>query len=773
MHTKIRFHSGKSLGLLALTALALGINVCIGCSRNPVQTRDSYFQRGKVYLQEKKYADAAIEFQNAAKVDPHFAPAYYYLGLTEKQRGNWASAFRAFSKEVEITPNQTPGEIELANLYLMAHQPAKAGRLASDVLKREPRNFSALLIVADSDLGQKKYGKAVKELDTLKSMRPTQSSIYLAIGIAQLGSGDYSGAELSFREGIQLNPSSAEGYLDLANLYQKMGRLPQAENTLGEGLAATGNAPDMYFALADFYCRGGHLLKAEAMLASFEKTQRSSAHLYSEIGDFWFAHNELHPALAEYQAAYNITPSLLLEKKVVNTFITLDNVSEAASWNQQILKSNPNDPQGLMFSGAIAQLRGDNATAIARLKQVLENDPTNSVFAHYYLGMAYMATSQNDQAKSEFLACLKTAPTFSFAFLRLAQLSLRKRNAHDASQYARDVIRLDPAMVDGYLVASDAAVLSGDTVRADEALALADHFSPGSPAVVVREAILDGLRKNYAKAESEYQSVLGQVKDPTPILAGLAQVYVEQKETQKAIQEVSFYTSGPEANSDLFVLLAQLHVIQNDLGTASQDCQHALRLNPQSASAYFYLGRIAQIQGNDSVAIENYAYAGQLSPNESLPFMLAGELSQKLMQWTDAEKYYQTALQAAPGTALAQAGLARAMIELGQDSNVALGLAQQARSSAPDDPTVADDLGWVYLKKGVPQLAIPLLRQAVGKMPQDASFHFHLGMAYAAAGDKPAARLALLDARKLGLAETQARQAEQTLVSLSVPPKSR
>jgi tetratricopeptide (TPR) repeat protein len=247
---------------------------------------------------------------------------------------------------------------------------------------------------------------------------------------------------------------------------------------------------------------------------------------------------------------------------------------------------------------------------------------------------------------------------------------------------------------------------------------------------------------------------------------------VQQNRTTTAVQEISSYTNTPGANSTLYVLLAQLHILQDNLPAAKTDCQNALRLDEKSAHAYFFLGRIAELQGNEGTAIADYARAGDLNQADSLPDLLAGDLSEKLQRWSDAQKYYQRALQQSPGMARAQAGLARTMIELGGDSNVALGLAQQALSSDPSDPILADDLGWVYFKKGLFQLAIPLLKQAVEEMPQAANIHFHLGMAYSAGGDKSEARLALLDARKLGLSETEAKQAQETLAMLSAPSNS-
>ena len=770
MHSWFRPRRNISGPLLALIALSLGSGLWIGCSRNPAQRRDAYFQRGKSYFQQKKYADAAIEFQNAVKIDPHFAQGYYYLGLTRKESGDLQAAFQAFSKEAEIAPNQTPGQLELGNLYLMGNRPVEARRIAGEILTREPQNFSALLIVAQSYLGQKNYTQALKELEKLRAMRPQDAPIYLSIGIAELGNGNTNKAEANFRKAIELEPASVEGYRDLANLYQKMGRPDTALQALEQGLKATGNSQELYFALADFYCRWGRVTDAKNTLATLEK-QKPTADLHSQIGDFWVAHSQLPTALAEYQTAYAMAPSTLLKKKLVNVYITQNNVAEADHWNQEILKANPKDHEGRLFAGAIAHLRGDNPAAVAQLEKSLENN-RNSVFGHYYLGTALMAMAENDQAKSQFYECLKIDPTFTYALLRLAELSLRNRDSQGATQYAREVMQLDPTMLDGYLLAADAAILGNDTARAQKALLLGEQISPGSPAVQVRQAILDALRKNYAKAEKEYQNALTKAKDPTPILAGLAQVYVAQKQTSKAIQELSSYAKGPNANSGLFVLLAQLHILQNDLSAATGDCQRALQLNAKSARAYFLLGRIAELQGSDAAAVRNYARAGRLYPSDSLPDLLAGDLSRKLQHWSDAQSYYKRALRASPGLARAQAGLARAMIELGEDSNVALGLAQQARTESPSDPFVADDLGWVYFKKGMPQLAIPLFQASVSKMPKDAGFRFHLGMAYSAAGKKAEARLTLLEARKLGLSQTEAQQAEQTLSALAAPAKT-
>ena len=59
-------------------------------------------------------------------------------------------------------------------------------------------------------------------------------------------------------------------------------------------------------------------------------------------------------------------------------------------------------------------------------------------------------------------------------------------------------------------------------------------------------------------------------------------------------------------------------------------------------------------------------------------------------------------------------GLATARALLARNLDVALGLAQTAKSQLANDPQVANTLGWVYYKKGLPGLAVPILRDSSG-----------------------------------------------------------
>jgi Flp pilus assembly protein TadD len=76
-------------------------------------------------------------------------------------------------------------------------------------------------------------------------------------------------------------------------------------------------------------------------------------------------------------------------------------------------------------------------------------------------------------------------------------------------------------------------------------------------------------------------------------------------------------------------------------------------------------------------------------------------------------------------------------------------LAQIAREQLPQDPNVADTLGWLYYKKEAYLRAISFLKEAAEKAPDNPTIQYHLGMAYYKNGDKAAAKKALEASLKL------------------------
>jgi Flp pilus assembly protein TadD len=79
---------------------------------------------------------------------------------------------------------------------------------------------------------------------------------------------------------------------------------------------------------------------------------------------------------------------------------------------------------------------------------------------------------------------------------------------------------------------------------------------------------------------------------------------------------------------------------------------------------------------------------------------------------------------------------------------------------------VNDTLGWIYCKKRLFSLAVPLLTSASGKVPNNPIFKYHLGLAYAGIGQPDRARQALQQALAIDAHFNGADEAKRLLGSL-------
>jgi tetratricopeptide (TPR) repeat protein len=105
-------------------------------------------------------------------------------------------------------------------------------------------------------------------------------------------------------------------------------------------------------------------------------------------------------------------------------------------------------------------------------------------------------------------------------------------------------------------------------------------------------------------------------------------------------------------------------------------------------------------------------------------------MEQKSGNWQKAEEAYQKAMQINPAYGLGANNLAFLLLEHGGNLDLALSMAQTARTNLPDSPDTADTLAWAYVQKGVYGSAVDLLQKALKQTPNNPSLHYHLGVAY-------------------------------------------
>jgi len=154
-------------------------------------------------------------------------------------------------------------------------------------------------------------------------------------------------------------------------------------------------------------------------------------------------------------------------------------------------------------------------------------------------------------------------------------------------------------------------------------------------------------------------------------------------------------------------------------------------------------------------------------PNSIAANTMLAIILERQGQTDQAKTRYERVLAADAHAPVAANNLAWIYATRGENLDVALQLAQTASAALPAQPEVADTLGWVYQKKGLPKLAVPLLRQVVDKNPENAQYRYHLGAALASMGDADAGKKEIAKALSLSPSFAEAPEARRLLASLN------
>src|SRR3974377_1383869 len=105
-----------------------------GCHRDPTVAKHKYLESGDRYYAKEKYHEAAIQYQNAIKIDPKYAEAHYQLAQCYMRLSNWTVAYQELMRAVDQNPDDAKAQIALGNLLLAARKFPEAQQRAELVL---------------------------------------------------------------------------------------------------------------------------------------------------------------------------------------------------------------------------------------------------------------------------------------------------------------------------------------------------------------------------------------------------------------------------------------------------------------------------------------------------------------------------------------------------------------------------------------------------------------------------------------------------------------
>jgi tetratricopeptide (TPR) repeat protein len=431
----------------------------------------------------------------------------------------------------------------------------------------------------------------------------------------------------------------------------------------------------------------------------------------------------------------------------------------------ELLKYAPKDVLVRVGHARLLMAQGDSSQAINQLQGVVA-DAADSAQAHYFLAMAYWQSGSMARASSELQAALKDSsdvPMLPLVLEALARLSLRLRDPANAQIYASELVQKAPANPGNRQLLAEALAHQGRLTDAEAEVLIAKQLAPNDPTVHLGLAQIYSTEKKWLEAQKEFEVALQLDPHGTTALGQFADFLVAQSQSARATTLTQQYISINPNDSNAHEILGALYFSARNYGAAKPEFERAIQLNPNNMQAYLRLGKVFEVTEQSQSALAQYQKALDLQPKLAPLATLVGNLYLGEEDLELARKYYDQALSADPNFPVAIANIAWLDAQEGKNLDIALGMAQKAKSLMPEVPSITDTLGWVMYKRGSFDSAVPLLEECVQKSPESAKFRFHLGMTLLAAGQKNKGKAQLETAMRLNLDTPDAQQARLAL----------
>jgi tetratricopeptide (TPR) repeat protein len=758
---------------VALRLLVIGLAISglfTGCSRDPNVRKQKFLESGNRYRDKGKFREAAIQYSNAVQMDPRFAEAHYQLGETYLKLKDYNRAYAELSRTVDLAPTNYAAHVDMANLLIAAGE-AKQAKPHLDLLRdKQPNSADTYLAWANFDAAQGDLGAALQELQKGIAVDPTRADSYLSLAMLQVRANLPDQAETNFKKAAEVGPKNVNAQSALGLFYQSRNRLPEAEQQFKHAIEVDPKDPSPRASYVRLLMSQGKKAEAEAYLTQTKKDFPDNSEGYRMLGDFYYANGELDKATTEYTSLYHDHPKdLQVKKNYVQLLILKNRLDEATKLNDEILKSNPHDTEGLVYRGQVQLRQNDGRGAVDSLQQAVKNDSNNAA-AHYQLGLAFDMQHNEGQAEAELRESVRLRPDFTDAQRALANLELRRGDLDALTQTAQLIIGGAPESPDGYLLRAVAEMNRKKYPEAEEDLRKAAAVAPNNPTPLVQMGNLRQLQKQYGEAIKFYQQALDKDAASTDALQGVMNTYIAQKQLDQAVAAAKAQIAKSPNVSGFYDLLGTALFEKKDFKGAEEAFNKAVELDKNNSDALLKLAQAQAESGSVAQALATYQQSIKDHPKEISFYLLAGMMYESQSSWDQAKGMYQQALTIEHDNPLASNNLAYVMLEQGGNVDVALAMAQTARRGMPDSPNAADTLGWAYFQKGVYQSAIDMFQEALRLNEKkggadDPMVHYHLGMAYQKANQPVLARQQLEKALKISPNNNEAKKALSELRS--------
>jgi Flp pilus assembly protein TadD len=734
-----------------MTCRQVAIPVLCLLTAGCVHNAGDYLKRGAKQYAAARYGDAAISYRKAIQKDPTSGAAYYGLGRSLLKVENTPAAFDAIRQAVELEPDNMDAKLLLKDLalasYLSDSRHPKFLRdtldgLAAQFLAQDVDSFDGFRLKAYLAVTDHNAVDAVACFRRANQIKPMQPDVVLAL--AQTLFQDQKTVEEGerlIRELIGKHPDASLAYDLLYQRYAATNRPAEAESILMAKVAANPLNAQFVTELAEHYRRSGKTQQMTATLATLLDNPKKFPQARLQVGDYYNRVGDREEALAYYQdgARAGGADKLVCRQRLVMTMAALGRANEALAIAEETLKDWPRDPElrtlhALLMTqlrkleGAIQEWRG------------LVKEKSDDPILRFHLGRTLILSGRLEAGSTELREAARLRANYLEPRMAITSLALDSGQFQAALEGVKEILAISPDNADAFLLRAGALQGLGRYAEARVVLNSLKMRFPNTPGLDVEGGFVSLAENKLAEAESVFRKRYQPGQENLRPLVGLVQTLAGETRYADAQRILEVELAKAPNRPLVQYLLANCYAASGNLQKAKQLLQQLAASNPELPLVQVRLGEIQFREGDVGRGLATLDKAAKLAPQSIEPLMQLALLQAEAQHFEDAKVNYRDALKLDAGNVEALNNLAFLSAETGGNLEEALKLATEALHKVPNQPNVADTIGYIYLKMKKSESAVQVFHNLAQKYPSNPNFRYHHGLSLLEIGDKGGAK---------------------------------
>ncbi|MFZ1971254.1 MAG: tetratricopeptide repeat protein [Candidatus Acidiferrales bacterium] len=631
----------------------------------------AHFALGTLLYNEKKFAEAATQFDAVLKFDLNFPGASISLAQALVAQDNSVAAISLLQTSLAQPPPAeqiVPITVALALTYSQTGEAAKAAEIMRQLVAAHPDSAEAHtgLGVVEAEAQPANLDRAITEFRAALRLDPNQDQAKLGLGRALISQKKFSDAVAPLREYVERQPHDYQGYCAAGQAYEGLKQWANAIELLQRAARLNSASYDVHYELGRALAEAGQKERAVHEFQAAETIRPSAAEVHDQLARLLEETGQSDLAKKEHAESTALVargdPHAEANKsnEEANQMLAAGNARGAANAYREALRADPKNPQ-LHYNLSIALHRlGDLAAEQRELQKAIELQPDLAV-AHNQLGVLALQSNRDAEAEAEFKKAIASDPRDAEAQNNLGILYNREGKDQDAASLYQQAIASDPKYTKAYVNLGLLLAQHEQIAQAEQQLRAAIQIDSNDPGAYTALGMIQGKSGRSGEAVESFRRAIALEPGSAEAHVDLGIALVDQydrtggfKEFQKAAR---LDPQSPAAHYNL----GRFYFETANYDAARKELEEALRLEPNDAPALYFLALEAKQNNDLSRSTELFEKVIGLQPGNADAQFLLGQNLEHEGQTSEAVAHWKLALQADPNYSQALYNLARAL----------------------------------------------------------------------------------------------------------------